>query len=191
MVIHAATAGAIMATACSPGGGELAERHAGVVPLPAPLVGSDDATTTTEPEPSTTTTEPGPTTTAPPATSPVRAPASTSTTVLAPDPEPAPWAWWLGDSWEGADAGGDGSIHDRIQGCESWGDPDAPPNYTAENLSGSTASGAAQYLDSTWAGYGGYSRAMYAPPAVQEERFRHDLATVGTGPWASSRGCWG
>lgn len=88
----------------------------------------------------------------------------------------------------GPDAGGDGSVHDRIQGCESWGDPDAPPNYTAANKR-STASGAAQYLDSTWAGYGGYRRAMFAPPAVQEERFAADLA-IGTRPWASSRGCW-
>lgn len=82
-----------------------------------------------------------------------------------------------------------GSLHDRIEGCESYGDPNAPPNYLAENHH-STASGAAQYLDSTWNDYGGYRRAMQAPPSVQEERFTADLAR-GTGPWESSRSCWG
>lgn len=91
-----------------------------------------------------------------------------------------------------ADAGGDGSLHDRIQGCESGGGAHRPPNYRAKNPR-STASGAAQYLDSTWAGYGGYRRAMDAPAEVQEERFQTDLANpkVGTRPWAASRHCWG
>jgi hypothetical protein len=90
-----------------------------------------------------------------------------------------------------ADAGGDGSLHDRIQGCESGGGANKPPNYTIANTR-STASGAAQYLDSTWAGYGGFKRAKDAPPEVQEERFQTDLANpkVGTKPWAASRHCW-
>ena len=46
---------------------------------------------------------------------------------------------------------------------ESGGD------YTAV-ARGSTASGAYQFLDSTWAGYGGFRRARDAPPAVQDAK---------------------
>lgn len=42
-------------------------------------------------------------------------------------------------------------------------------DYTAE-AAGSTASGAYQFLDSSWAGYGGYQRAADAPPEVQDAR---------------------
>jgi hypothetical protein len=44
-------------------------------------------------------------------------------------------------------------------------------DYTAE-AAGSTASGAYQFLDSTWDGYGGYTRALGAPAEVQDERAR-------------------
>jgi hypothetical protein len=47
--------------------------------------------------------------------------------------------------------------------CESGGNP------TAQNPR-STASGTWQILDSTWNGYGGYSRAMYAPVEVQNAK---------------------
>lgn len=62
--------------------------------------------------------------------------------------------------------GGQGSLDAvllTIRTLESGGD------YTAE-AAGSTASGAYQFLDSSWAGYGGYQRAADAPPAVQDEK---------------------
>jgi hypothetical protein len=50
-----------------------------------------------------------------------------------------------------------------IRGIESGGD------YAAQNA-GSSASGAYQFLDSTWAGYGGYGRAWEAPAVVQDAK---------------------
>jgi hypothetical protein len=54
-----------------------------------------------------------------------------------------------------------GAILATIRTLESGGD------YTAESSS-STASGAYQFLDGTWGGYGGYARAKNAPPHVQD-----------------------
>jgi hypothetical protein len=50
-----------------------------------------------------------------------------------------------------------------IRAMESSGD------YTAASQS-STASGAYQFVDSTWGGYGGYARALDAPPAIQDAK---------------------
>jgi hypothetical protein len=71
----------------------------------------------------------------------------------------------------------------RVRECESGG------SYTAQNPT-STASGAWQYLDSTWGGHRGFARAMDAPPRVQDLRAIRDFRIVGTTPWAASRGCW-
>jgi Transglycosylase-like domain len=49
-------------------------------------------------------------------------------------------------------------------------------NYSALNQQGSTASGAYQYTDPTWAHYGGYSRAALAPRQVQDQRAIQDIA---------------
>ena len=56
-----------------------------------------------------------------------------------------------------------------IRALESGGD------YTAQ-ARGSTASGAYQFLDATWARYGGYARAADAPPSVQDAKAA-DLVT--------------
>ena len=75
-----------------------------------------------------------------------------------------------------------------IRGCESG------HNYTVQNPH-SSASGAFQYLDSTWSAYGyaskyGVSRAMYATPAQQDAAFVDTYNRSGTSPWNASGHCW-
>ena len=53
-------------------------------------------------------------------------------------------------------------------------------NPLAENPT-STASGLWQFLDSTWAGYGGFGHASHAPVDVQNARARQ--------LWAGGAGC--
>lgn len=58
-----------------------------------------------------------------------------------------------------------------IRALESGGD------YTAQ-ARGSTASGAYQFLNSTWARYGGYARAADAPPSVQDAKAAEHVADI-------------
>ena len=71
--------------------------------------------------------------------------------------------------------------------CESGGDP------TAQNAH-STASGLFQFLDSSWAAYGGLQygqRAMDATVAQQYAVAATAYQDSGLSPWAASESCWG
>jgi hypothetical protein len=59
-------------------------------------------------------------------------------------------------------------ILDTIRTVESGGDYRAPKNRGG-------ASGAYQYIDSTWDGYEGYASAYLAPPEVQDARAAGDV----------------
>ena len=58
-----------------------------------------------------------------------------------------------------------------IRTVESGGD------YHA-HATGSTASGAYQFLDSTWANYAGYTRAADAPPDIQDAKATTQVAAI-------------
>ena len=92
--------------------------------------------------------------TAPPATSPT----ATST--------PAPAA--PAQAHVTVQSGQVGQILATIRYMESRGNYTAPPNK-------GNASGAYQFIASTWNGYGGYSHAYLAPPWVQDERAALDV----------------
>jgi len=77
----------------------------------------------------------------------------------------------------------------RIRGCESGTGRHGRPNYRAENPT-TTASGAYQYLDTTWGVVGIWEHAADAPPRVQDERALRDWRRS-SAPWNSSKGCWG
>lgn len=77
-------------------------------------------------------------------------------------------------------------VLEQIKSCESGGD------YTAVNAS-SGASGAYQFLDSTWqslSASAGYSTAASAPESVQDAAALELYNAQGTTPWAASESCW-
>ncbi len=77
---------------------------------------------------------------------------------------------------------------------ESDRGPAPHTNGYGEDNPRSSASGAYQFLDSTWrnvsvrSGHGGYARALHAPWYVQDAVAMWTLRNVGTSPWAGT-GC--
>lgn len=74
----------------------------------------------------------------------------------------------------------------KIRYCESGN------NYQAQNPS-SSASGAYQFLTSTWQSLSaakGYATAAQAPAAVQDAAALELYNQAGTAPWAASQACW-
>ncbi|MDE9366365.1 transglycosylase family protein [Luteipulveratus sp. YIM 133132] len=77
-------------------------------------------------------------------------------------------------------------VLEAIKQCESGGD------YTAQNPS-SSASGAYQFLTSTWQSLNasqGYATAASAPASVQDAAALELYQAQGTSPWAASSSCW-
>ena len=77
----------------------------------------------------------------------------------------------------------------RVKDLESEG------NYKADRATkypGQTASGAYQYTDGTWGGYGGFARAVDAPPEIQDKKAREDfqsrLGEYGNDPFKAAAG---
>lgn len=66
----------------------------------------------------------------------------------------------------------------QLRQCEAGG------RYDAVSSSG-TYSGAYQYDDRTWNGYGGYRRAGDAPPAIQDQKATETYQSRGWQPWPS------
>ena len=77
----------------------------------------------------------------------------------------------------------------RIRGCESGNGPDGAPDYRALNRR-SGASGAYQFMDSTWGGRYGVAKARDASPAEQEVAAYQLFVRSGTSPWSYSYRCW-
>jgi hypothetical protein len=77
----------------------------------------------------------------------------------------------------------------RIRGCESHGHPGAAPDYTAKNPN-SSASGAYQIVDTTWAGRYGVDHASDATPEQQDGVALELYRRHGTADWAASASCW-
>ncbi len=131
---------------------------------------SDPTSTTSTPPPTTTTSTPTttitPTTTTtppPPATAAATPPPATTQarTPVAPTPAPAPRSVTVLPSQIA-------NILATIRYLESRGNYTAPPNR-------GRASGAYQFITSTWNNYAGYRDAYLAPPEIQDERAAADV----------------
>lgn len=106
---------------------------------------------------------------------------------IAPDPSPWPTPQ-RAPAPPPIIASPNGDLPSRIIWCESRGQTDAVNPH-------STASGEAQWLDSSWvsAGYAaetGTTRSMQASKAQQDAALRDALHRYGTSPWAASSSCW-
>jgi transglycosylase-like protein len=77
----------------------------------------------------------------------------------------------------------------RIRGCESGSGPNSAGDYKAENPS-TSASGAYQIVDSTWAGRYGVEHASDATPEQQDAAAYDLYQRRGTADWAASASCW-
>lgn len=71
----------------------------------------------------------------------------------------------------------------RIRQCESGND------YRSVSRI-SSASGAYQFLDSTWSRFDGYRRAYLAPRSVQDRAAYLLYLRAGLSPWNATRSCW-
>ena len=127
---------------------------------------------------------PRPATRAPaPAAIPPAAPVPTGDAIPPTDPSAAlpPGADLFQGDW--------GFWGPRIRGCESGNGPTGDPDYRALN-DRSGASGAYQFLDSTWGGQYGVRKARDASPAEQEMAAYGLFSRSGTAPWSASYLCW-
>jgi hypothetical protein len=144
---------------------------AGIAPAHAddePASLADTGTTTTtvapdgpdEPAGPPPTTGPAPTTTTAPAGRPPAAPPTTGPAPTAPPPPARRYVIAYPSQIA--------NILATIRYVESRGNYAAPPNK-------GNASGAYQFIASTWDGYGGYDHAYLAPPEIQDERAALDV----------------
>ncbi|HUV17523.1 MAG TPA: hypothetical protein VMW33_03490 [Ilumatobacteraceae bacterium] len=154
----------------------------------SPIAHADDATPTSSAETTAPTTEPttapttAPATTAPPPPPPVPDPpappasstagttAPTTTALPPPTTAPPPPSTTIAPAAHNVVTYPSqiANILATIRYLESRGDYTAPPNK-------GRASGAYQFITSTWNGYGGYSDAYLAPPEIQDERAAADV----------------